>query len=172
MKKKVWMAILAWVLMGSGVLAQELPMFHWENFTTANGLPDNHVYCVLVDGKRTWVGTDNGLGLYENGTWKVFRPADGLAHQAVLSLAVDKHTGDLWIGTMGGLVRFDGAEFKVFRATTHAALQSDRITALASGPHGDLWIGTAAGVAQRVESPATQGSPGQVRVRLACGASG
>ena len=27
-------------------------MFRWENFTTANGLPDNHVFCVLVDGNR------------------------------------------------------------------------------------------------------------------------
>ena len=35
-------------------------MFRWENFTTANGLPDNHVFCVLVDGKRIWAGTDNG----------------------------------------------------------------------------------------------------------------
>ena len=68
-------------------------MFRWENFTTTNGLPDNHVYSVLVDGKRIWAGTDNGLGLYENGTWKVIRPGDGLAHQAILSLAVDKRTG-------------------------------------------------------------------------------
>ena len=30
----------------------EMPRFRWENFTTANGLPDNHVYCVLVDGDR------------------------------------------------------------------------------------------------------------------------
>ena len=51
-----------------------MPMFRWENFTTANGLPDNHVFCVLVDGKRIWAGTENGLGLYENGAWKVFRP--------------------------------------------------------------------------------------------------
>ena len=49
-------------------------MFRWENFTTASGLPDNHVYCVLVDGQRIWAGTDNGLGVYEHGAWRVFRP--------------------------------------------------------------------------------------------------
>ena len=37
-----------------------------------NGLPDNHVYAVLVDGDRIWAGTDNGLGLYENGKWKTY----------------------------------------------------------------------------------------------------
>ena len=72
----------------------DMPRFRWENFTTANGLPDNHVFCVLVDGNRIWAGTENGLGRYENGTWKIYRPADGLAHQAVLSLALDKRTGD------------------------------------------------------------------------------
>ena len=34
--------------------APDMPMFRWENFTTANGLPNNHVYCVLVDGNRVW----------------------------------------------------------------------------------------------------------------------
>ena len=44
-------------------LAQDMPRFRWENFSTANGLPDNHVFCVLVDGNRIWAGTENGLGL-------------------------------------------------------------------------------------------------------------
>src|ERR1700758_3810332 len=93
---------LAVVVFSSLAPAQDMPMFRWVNFTTADGLPDNHVFCVLVDGKRIWAGTESGLGLYENGAWKIFRPADGLAHQAVLSLALDHRTGDLWAGTMGG----------------------------------------------------------------------
>ena len=28
-----------------------MPRFRFENFTTGNGLPDNHVYAVLVDGE-------------------------------------------------------------------------------------------------------------------------
>ena len=91
-----------------------LPRFRFENFTTANGLPDNHVFCVLVDGNRIWAGTENGLGLYENGTWKVFRPVDGLAHRAVLSLALDKRSGDLWVGTMGGLSRVSAGRIDNF----------------------------------------------------------
>src|SRR5208283_4093315 len=62
--------------------APQVPRFRFENFTTANGLPDNHVYSVLVDGDRIWAGTDNGLGLYENGKWKVYTTKDGLAHRA------------------------------------------------------------------------------------------
>ena len=51
-----------------------MPRFRWENFTTANGLPDDHVFNVCVDGDRVWAATENGLGLYENGKWKVYRP--------------------------------------------------------------------------------------------------
>ena len=80
-----------------------MPRYRFENYTTANGLPDNHVYAVLVDGDRIWAGTDNGLGLYEDGKWKTYTTKDGLAHRAVLSLALDKRTGDVWAGTMGGL---------------------------------------------------------------------
>jgi hypothetical protein len=41
-----------------------MPRFRFENFTTANGLPDNHVFSVLVDGDRIWAGTENGLAVY------------------------------------------------------------------------------------------------------------
>ena len=67
-----------------------------------------------MDGDRVWAGTDNGLALYENGKWKVFTTADGLAHRAVLSLALDKQTHDLWIATMGGLSRYSAGRFDTF----------------------------------------------------------
>jgi ligand-binding sensor domain-containing protein len=86
----------------------KMPQYRFENFTTANGLPDNHVFAVLVDGARIWAGTENGLALYENGKWRVFTTEDGLAHRAVLSLALDKRTGDVWAGTMGGLSHVSG----------------------------------------------------------------
>ncbi len=121
-------------------------MFRWENFTTVNGLPDNHVYSVLVDGNRIWAGTDNGLGLYENGRWKVFRPADGLAHQAVLSLALDKSTGDVWAGTMGGLSRVSAGRIDTF-TQLNSGLSNDIVYGV--GVRGDyVWTATAAGASR------------------------
>lgn len=70
--------------------APRMPLFRFENFTTANGLPNDHVYAVLVDGNRIWAGTDNGLAVYENHSWKTYNTTDGLAHRAVISLALDK----------------------------------------------------------------------------------
>ena len=53
----------------------EMPRYRWENFTTENGLPDNHVFQVKVDGPRVWAATENGLALYQNGRWKVYGTA-------------------------------------------------------------------------------------------------
>jgi len=145
MKTKSWLALVV-VIASSLAAAQEIPMFRWENFTTANGLPDNHVFCVLVDGKRIWAGTENGLGLYENGKWRVFRPADGLAHQAVLSLAVDQRTGDLWTGTMGGLSRLSAGRIDTF-TQLNSGLSNDIVYGV--GVQGDfVWTATAAGASR------------------------
>ena len=58
-----------------------MPRFRFENFTVANGLPDDHVFNVLVDGDRIWAATENGLGSVLNGKWKTYTTKDGLAHR-------------------------------------------------------------------------------------------
>jgi ligand-binding sensor domain-containing protein len=122
---------------------QVVPRYRFENFTTANGLPDNHVYSVLVDGDRIWAGTDNGLGLYENGKWKTYTKADGLAHRAVLSLALDKGTGDVWAGTMGGLSRISGGRIDTF-TQLNSGLSNDVVYGV-SVEGENVWVATAAG---------------------------
>lgn len=139
-------AILAMLFAASGLFAQDLPRFRWENFTTADGLPDNRVYSVCVDGDRIWAGTDNGLALYEKGHWKVFTPADGLAHRAVLSLVLDKRTHDLWAATMGGLSRYSAGRFDTF-TQLNSGLPNDVVYGVAV--QGDfVWVATAAGGAR------------------------
>jgi ligand-binding sensor domain-containing protein len=120
-----------------------MPHFRFENFTTANGLPNDHVFAVLVDGDRIWAGTDNGLAVYENRAWKVYTTADGLAHRAVLSLALDKRTGDVWAGTMGGLSRISGGRIDSF-TQLNSGLSNDVVYGV-SIEGENVWIATAAG---------------------------
>jgi ligand-binding sensor domain-containing protein len=104
----------------------------WKNFTTEDGLPDDKVFSVVVDGPRVWVGTDNGLGLYEDGRWRTFRPPDGLAHRAVMSIVLHPGTGDLWIGTLGGLNRYSAGRFDTF-TQLNSGLVNDVVYAVANG---------------------------------------
>jgi ligand-binding sensor domain-containing protein len=120
-----------------------MPRFRWENFTTANGLPDDHVYAVLVDGDRIWAGTDNGLAEYEKGEWKVYTPADGLAHRAVLSLALDQRTGAIWAGTMGGLSRISAGRIDTY-TQLNSGLSNDVVYGV-SVEGENVWVATAAG---------------------------
>lgn len=151
MKTRIWIAIATLTIAASVAVGEDLPRFHWENFTTASGLPDNHVFCVLVDGDRVWAGTENGLGLYEHGTWKIFRPStpgegQGIAHRAVLSLALDKRTGDIWVGTMGGLSRVSAGRIDNF-TQLNSGLSNDIVYGV--GVQGDfVWTATAAGASR------------------------
>ncbi|UWZ83780.1 ligand-binding sensor domain-containing protein [Occallatibacter riparius] len=123
-----------------------VPYFRFENFTTANGLPDNHVFSVLVDRDRVWAGTENGLAVYENGAWKTYTTADGLAHRAVLSLALDKKTGDVWAGTMGGLSRVSGGRIDSF-TQLNSGLSNDVVYGVAVDGES-VWTATAAGASR------------------------
>ena len=121
----------------------QMPLYRFENFTTANGLPDNHVFAVLVDGDRVWAGTENGLAVYENHAWKTYNTADGLAHRAVLSLALDKRTGDVWAGTMAGLSRISGGRIDSF-TQLNSGLSNDVVYGV-SVEGENVWVATAAG---------------------------
>jgi len=138
--KKTCALLLA---LASAAAAADMPCFRWENFTTANGLPDNHVFNVAVDGKRVWAATENGLGLYENGKWRVYRPEDGLAHRAVLFVAPDKRTGDVWIATMGGLSRFSAGRIDTYTQLTSGLANDVVYGAAVQGDY--VWVATAAG---------------------------
>ena len=123
--------------------APSVPRYRFVNYTTANGLPNNHVYSVLVDGDRIWAGTDDGLAELDHGRWKIYTVADGLAQQAVLSLALDPRTGAVWAGTMGGLSRISAG-----RIDTWTQLNSGLSNNVVYGVsvQGDfVWVATAAG---------------------------
>lgn len=137
-------ALALWVAAAGAYAAPpRMPVYRFENFTTANGLPNNHVFAVLVDGDRVWAGTENGLALYADRHWKTYTTADGLAHRAVLSLALDKRTGDVWAGTMGGLSRISGGRINTY-TQLNSGLSNDVVYGVSvEGEH--VWVATAAG---------------------------
>lgn len=128
---------------GASAAPPEMPRFRWENFTTANGLPDNHVFNVCVEGNRVWAGTENGLAMYENGKWRVYGTKDGLAHRAVLWVDADRRTGDVWAATLGGLSRLTAGRFDNY-TQLNSGLPNDVVYGVAA--QGDfVWVATAAG---------------------------
>ena len=78
---------------------------HWRNFTTADGLPANHIFMLYMDPKgRLWIGTDHGLArLNADGkSFTTMTTSDGLYADNVFSMDFAKD-GTAWIGSFGGL---------------------------------------------------------------------
>jgi len=137
------------ILICASVAAAQKPALYtrWENFTRANGMPDDKVFCVTVDGDRVWAGTENGLVRIEKGkVMQVLQVKDGLPNRVVTGLAVDKNTGDVWIATFGGLSRYSGGEFKNYTTLT-SGLANDVVYGVAIQDE-NVWAATAAGISR------------------------
>ncbi len=119
----------------------------WENFTTANGMPDAKVFSVAVDRERVWAGAENGLVLIENSkVVKIYTTADGLPNRVVTGIAVDKKTGDLWLATFGGLSQFTGGRFHNYDSLT-TGLANNIVYGVAIQDEF-VWAATTAGISR------------------------
>ncbi len=118
----------------------------WKHFTVADGLPNDHLFAVKVDGSKVWIGTEDGLARYDKRTGKIksWKEKDGLPFQAVTAIDVDSKTGDVWLGLFGGgLARFSGGRFDSYNQL-NSGLVNDVVYGVAV--EGDnIWAATTAG---------------------------
>lgn len=77
----------------------------WRNFTTADGLPANHIFMLYTDPQgRLWIGTNKGLARLNSDrkSFSVLTQANGLFADSVFSMA-HARDGSIWVGSFGGL---------------------------------------------------------------------
>ncbi|MEM9071868.1 MAG: two-component regulator propeller domain-containing protein [Myxococcota bacterium] len=103
--------------------------------TTREGLPDNSVRTVFVEGNAIWVGTDRGAVRIVDGEVGETR-ARG---QRVFAIA--RHDGDLFLGTTGGLFRGTRLVSDVAHVRALASTQ-DGLYVATAGSFLHLWDGT------------------------------
>jgi len=126
----------------------------WEQFTKAEGLPDDHVFAVKADGDRVWIGTEDGLACLNKRTHEVqtWREADGLPWRVVTGIDVDPKTGEVWLGLFGGgLARFSGGRFDHWHQL-NSGLVNDVVYGVCV-ENENIWAATTAGASRY--TPAT-----------------
>jgi signal transduction histidine kinase/ligand-binding sensor domain-containing protein len=92
-----------------------------------------------------WIGTQGaGLGHWQNGVFKTFQTADGLASDFILSL-LREPDGTLWIGTLEmGLCRYRNGEFR--QINTSHGLPGNIVYHIEADEAGNFWFNSLAGL--------------------------
>ncbi len=84
-----------------------------ENFSTTNGLPNNHIRTLHLDHEGTlWIGTGGaGLARWHQGRINSFTTKQGLGDDTVSQILEDDD-GHLWLGCNRGIFRFKKSELE------------------------------------------------------------
>jgi ligand-binding sensor domain-containing protein len=140
----------SWGQEGS-IVEEQLPYVYrdWRQFTVKDGLPNDHIFAVKVQGTRVWVGTENGLALIDKQTGAIrsWQEEDGLPWRVVTAIDVNEKTGDVWLGLFGGgLARFTGGRFDHWHQL-NSGLVNDVVYGVAV-ENDNVWAATTAGASR------------------------
>jgi len=78
---------------------------HQTRFSKADGLSSEFILSLFVDREDAlWIGTRQGLNLFQNGKFTVFTTSEGLPDDAIVCITEDNR-GNLWCGSGIGVFR-------------------------------------------------------------------
>jgi ligand-binding sensor domain-containing protein/DNA-binding CsgD family transcriptional regulator len=156
----VLVASLVVCLMAASGLPGAVPSdVHFDRFSVESGLSQSAVTALFQDRLGfLWVGTTDGLNLYDGYEFTIFRhdekDARSLSDSSITSILEDSR-GRLWIGTRNGLNRLDSDRQSFIRFLPNprdpGSLSDGRIKAIDEDGSGHLWIGTANGLNEMKE---------------------
>jgi ligand-binding sensor domain-containing protein/DNA-binding CsgD family transcriptional regulator len=132
----------------------------FDRISIESGLSQSIVTALFQDRQGfLWVGTTDGLNLYDGYEFSVFRHDQqnpkSLSHSYITTILEDR-SGRLWVGTMDGLnlLESDRRNFRRFFSNPEdpQSLGDSDIGILYEDKSGFLWIGTANGLNRLVET--------------------
>ncbi|MGH9841356.1 MAG: sensor histidine kinase [Blastocatellia bacterium] len=133
---------LAWT-----VLAQ----YHFDSWTTNNGLPHNWIQAVRQtrDG-YLWLTTRDGLARFDGLRFRVFNKnntPEMTSNRFTYHALWEDREGNLWMGTLdGGVIRHRDGVFTAY--TTRDGLPDNAINRIDEDASGTVWFFTKGGLAQ------------------------
>ena len=135
-------------------IAQAVPHFGHQAWTTEDGLPQNSVHQILQtrDG-YLWIATEGGLARFDGLTFTTFHHDDHpeMPSDDIACLTEDQ-AGALWIGTTDGLLRYANGRLTQVSLGTLAGPSS--VTSLAAADDGSLLVLTPAGLTRILNNQA------------------
>ncbi len=111
----------------------------FQTYTTAQGLPSDHVLEVFFDSQQQiWVGTTRGLARWSQDRFEVIPELEGL----IIYELVEDASGSLWIATSSGLYRKNAltGQYEAFPKSERFPVTN--VLDLLLDREGSLWIAT------------------------------
>lgn len=127
-------------------------------YRSSEGLLGESAWSLCEDRDGTiWIGTSRGLNRLRDGQISALTERDGLSHDSVRAVYVDRR-GVLWLGSIGGgLMRLEGGRFTHY--STRHGLADDRVRTILQDSKGNLWIGTWKGLSRLQNGEITSYTP-------------
>jgi ligand-binding sensor domain-containing protein len=84
-----------------------LPCNTWTIYTTSDGLANNAVRSITIDGAgHKWFGISaGGVSEFDGSNWTTYTTTDGLADNSIYAISIDG-AGHKWFGTDGGVSEY------------------------------------------------------------------
>lgn len=124
------------------VFTLQAQQLNWQQYNQENSpLLSNTIHDILLGERGTWIGTENGLGLFNGTDWQIFTTENSeLPDNHVYDLCKD-NWGNIWVATDQGVVKITTTTWQVFDVN-NSPLPTNLIRSVATDSEGNLWVGT------------------------------
>ena len=117
--------------------------FSHSSYTIKDGLPSDIITTIFQDRKGyIWLGTNNGLSVYNAKYFRNFSVVDGLSNNWITTITESPdEPGTIWIGTIaGGLNKYKDGKFEKYSFNSNS--DSNNVGSIAFDSDGVLWFTT------------------------------
>jgi len=112
-------------------------------YSLPHGLNDVGANTIIKYEGKIWIGTNEGLNIYDGSRLSRFEYSYRLPDLKVSSMLVDSHN-DLWIGTAGGYGKYTGDY--LFTMNEDDGLINNEVQTIIEDSKGRIWMGTLGGL--------------------------
>lgn len=122
-------------------------IYDFKTYSVREGMISNSISYLCQDSYGyLWIGTGDGISVYDGAIFRNYSVADGLASSLVNCVCEDvRLKGVVWIGTnSGGVSRFEDGEFRTF--VLGSSDWSNRVNSIAQDSSGTVYCATDGGM--------------------------
>lgn len=98
-----------WVGTNNGLYLVDCKTLQYKRYSTAEGLPNNNIESLTLDGDNLWVATDDGLSCFDTKDYSChnFYSEDGLQDNEFNRGSITTLNNNIYLGGIGGICYFD-----------------------------------------------------------------